>query len=67
MANEERAEEKELLCPYRAYTINGEYCTSQMFPPCKGERCAAFYNGMCLRAREPLLNYLNRNKGEDRP
>lgn len=57
MENEEQAKE-ELLCPFLITTINGEFAASQMFSQCKKERCAAFFDGICLRAREPLMNYV---------
>ena len=66
MEHEEKATEKELLCPYRVCTTSMGGSTTQQFYLCDKENCAAFYRGACLRAREPLINYLNRNK-EDGP
>ena len=49
-------------CPWRVCTGqhpavlkgSGDIIT-QKFYPCMGESCAAYYNGLCLRAKEAVM------------
>lgn len=61
---EKRMSEKLKPCPFRvhgertaSWTVAGEYYYNETFMPCMGEKCAAYWNGRCMRdgANFPML------------
>ncbi len=59
------------LCPFRVHgertqslTVRGEYFYNEFFMPCMGDKCAAYFDGKCMKDGANFA-MLEAEEGED--